>query len=515
LARFIAWLTKQRTEKSIPELVINGDFLDFLAEEVMDPCPDGPYWEAFTLSSHDAVRKLDRILDRADDVGTNQEGDPIEGPIAALSRFLAGGCALTILLGNHDVELSLPLVRRRLRERLEQGTPGEMEFIFNGEAYQQGRVLIEHGNRYDGWNAIDHGQLRVFLAARSRGEVGRGFDPPPGSLLVRDLMNPLKKCYRFVDLLKPETHTLGPLLGLLFPSLQRILGYLDLDNQADSLGWLPGSTPLDAGYIRSLREDGGEDASLTGLSDSALFDYLTGEADWEDTSEWNQDPYPVSRQRQAGLRFLMEVQAEEDAQWGERAGEGLVAGRNSNPTEPRCARQVSDFSSIKRWMLRKMFRLWRKDIRQEYQLEFEHPQYLQAVERLVGYGKVDVVVFGHTHQRKWISLGDSRFYLNTGTWCPTIEVPEILTDEKGSSGSKEADERNEAFQVFLGRLLANDLDGDATQDSLLRFQPTVARLFPGGETAGRGEICEVLEDGSLKRLPPPATVAKEVGRANE
>lgn len=72
-------------------LVINGDFIDFLAEE------PGSYFD-----TERAVAKLDRVV-----------GDTAFAPIFAALRQLAAtpGRTLVINLGNHDLELALPWVR--------------------------------------------------------------------------------------------------------------------------------------------------------------------------------------------------------------------------------------------------------------------------------------------------------------------------------------------------------------------------------------------------------------------
>ena len=58
--------------------------------------------------------------------------------------FSPRGGELTLLLGNHDLELSMPQVRLALAERL--GSEGKrFNFIFDGEAHVRGQLLIEHG----------------------------------------------------------------------------------------------------------------------------------------------------------------------------------------------------------------------------------------------------------------------------------------------------------------------------------------------------------------------------------
>ena len=66
-------------------------------------------------------------------------------------------------------------------------------------------MLIEHGNRFDEWNAVPHGALRRVRSQLSRALPAKPeFPALPGSRLVVDVMNPLKQQYAFIDLLKPE-----------------------------------------------------------------------------------------------------------------------------------------------------------------------------------------------------------------------------------------------------------------------------------------------------------------------
>src|SRR5688572_2009448 len=79
---------------------LNGDSVDFLTNE--DP------FDSLDVSV--AVARARAIVDsRAS-----------SAVLAAFGRFLARGGELTIKLGNHDVELSLPEVQRVFREALGQ-----------------------------------------------------------------------------------------------------------------------------------------------------------------------------------------------------------------------------------------------------------------------------------------------------------------------------------------------------------------------------------------------------------
>jgi UDP-2,3-diacylglucosamine pyrophosphatase LpxH len=184
LTQFIDWVASQGSGDVPVELVINGDIVDFLMEDDYQDELDTVPWlpdEARVLE------KLKLIIERTRE--TNQRG-----PFEAMADLLAQGQLLTFILGNHDVELSLPAVRRYLEEDVfRSGSSGRFRFIYDGEAYVRGDLLIEHGNRYDPWNVIDHSALRQERSMLSRGlgkqmcerESGHFLPPPPVQLWLQ------------------------------------------------------------------------------------------------------------------------------------------------------------------------------------------------------------------------------------------------------------------------------------------------------------------------------------------
>jgi len=158
LGRFIHSL-RHAHKDGITELVINGDFVDFLAEK--------PF-QSFTATPALAITKLQQIMHSTDD---GAQGD--ERVFPALRAFVQQGHALTLMLGNHDIELSLPEVRDTLVAYLTDGQPARLTFLYDGEALRRGLVLIEHGNRYDAWNVVNHGGVAcVSLSAVAFANVG-------------------------------------------------------------------------------------------------------------------------------------------------------------------------------------------------------------------------------------------------------------------------------------------------------------------------------------------------------
>lgn len=101
LAAFINALANKPASGPDIELVINGDVVDFLAEK--DPDSEG--WSALKLGPH-APEVLNNIVGREAAV------------FEALTALLRAEHRLTLLLGNHDVELSFPEVRARLEHAL-------------------------------------------------------------------------------------------------------------------------------------------------------------------------------------------------------------------------------------------------------------------------------------------------------------------------------------------------------------------------------------------------------------
>ena len=193
------------------ELVINGDFVDFLAEEGPVAVAGGTPWSPIK-DDPKLARQL--LLDIA---GRNQS------VFAALAALQRRGHTLTLVLGNHDVELAFPAVRAALATLLGVPPSGALRFFHDGEAYRVGDALIEHGNRYDSFNVVDYDALRRVCALQSRGQAvpeELRLPAPVGSQLVAELMNPIKRDYPFIDLLKPESTAAVPLLLALEPGMR-------------------------------------------------------------------------------------------------------------------------------------------------------------------------------------------------------------------------------------------------------------------------------------------------------
>lgn len=378
LTRFIDWVTSQKRADAALHLVLNGDIVDFLAEK-----DDAGGFSAFVVDECKVRRKLTRIA---------EEGESV---FAALRRFAAAGNQLTLLVGNHDVELCLPSVRRHFLSLLGEG---RIEYLYDNEAYAVGPVLIEHGNRYDEWNMVNHGQLRQVRSRLSRRDTAGEFSAQPGSELVARVMNPVKERFAFVDLLKPETGGVVPILAVLDPPLWREVSTALRERAA-------------AWYRGKFTNEGAPERG----------DYVAASA---------------------SKRAIIPLVLPENLRTGLDAADAVVA------SLLRPGSEVLGTKDIAVLALLRAFRAWRSKADQTFSVEYESDEYLTPARALAK--RFRVVVFGHTHLAKRIDLGSGALYLNTGTWADIMRIPPAVYEGDEAAGLQ-------ALNCFLNDVKSNNI----------------------------------------------------------
>jgi UDP-2,3-diacylglucosamine pyrophosphatase LpxH len=398
-------------------LVIAGDVVDFLAEE--------PF-EAFTCDPGAARAKLQRIFDSSSAVWD------------AMARFARQrGGVLTLMLGNHDIELSLPGVRQML---LARAGGDRVRFIYDNEAFTLGPLLVEHGNRFDAWNAIPHSALRRVRSQLSRQlPVAPDFVPPPGSRLVIDVINPLKREYPFVDLLKPENAAAFPVAAALGGvGLQQAWSFYGKYRATQSLDYDEGSGEPDNPNFASAGPN----------ADAALWNAAQAIAHGNDP-------------RQVGA--FADALAKGAAVVGEKV---------------RLARIDAVFSALRKLAgARRMHR-------DTFDLSKEDATYLKPAAQAARAG-FKVVVYGHTHLPKRVALGgQDAVYLNSGTWADVMCVPDGIWDEDEGRGRA-------VFRDFAGDL------GSGSVAQWRRALPTFARIDLDGDQVLGADIYLARDDEPL------------------
>jgi hypothetical protein len=416
------------------------------------------------------------------------------------------------LLGNHDIELSLPQVRRELRRILGADGPYDFEFFHDGEAYLVGDVLIEHGNRYDPFNVVDFDALRRYRSLLSRRQEvppPYAFDPPAGSKMVAKVINPIKQQYAFIDLLKPESEVVVPLLLALEPQYRDFLNEVagsalqtwphrseraatiravfDAFTQAWQAMWsgqqgaaMPpwrGDVASDLGSAaRSFRADLGASptrepgAAEPGPEALAALDQILqrtlGESEQRFFLELDPEAGGVP-ESQKSREDLASGGWKENAKnlWERTKGfASLVWGGHHRDVEQRLP------------SLLKTLRACQGE--DNFRTEFEGgKEYQEAAEALARNG-IRHIVFGHTHMPKKIPLEGRGFYLNSGTWADVLRFPNDIL----ATPDPEALDRLRAFvdQMKNGNFSAWTL-----------FRPAFVRLDldPAGNTVA-AHLCE-------------------------
>ena len=424
LARFIASLPGRSKDADV-RLVIAGDIVDFLAEKEFAP---------FTLAPAAARAKLSRVLGGTRPIWTG------------LGEFLRRGGALTLMLGNHDIELCLPGVRQLLYETLGEG---RIEFLYDNEAFTLGPVLVEHGNRYDEWNAVRHGALRRVRSQLSRGLTPEDFPSMPGSRLVVEVMNRLKAQYSWIDLLKPETAGVLPILAALGAGSVR-----------------------DAWQVfRNYRQ--------------------TREVEFDHARQPRDETFIAAGDDRDQRMFQLaeDIAAGGDATKVSAVGEAFRAVRDVASATVREYRRTALFKALRALV---------EHHRLTFEVDKESSVYLDGA--AVSARRYKVVVYGHTHLVKRVPLAGAAVYLNTGTWADLMSLPRAVFSDDAT-----------AARTTLDRFVA-DLEAD-TVAAWRRAVPTFARMEVDGDSLSSADVYFFNDDGSEEAVTTKGVTARLAAEA--
>jgi UDP-2,3-diacylglucosamine pyrophosphatase LpxH len=403
-------------------VVINGDVVDFLMNE--DP---------LKLLVSRAVQQAQAIV----------ANPPTRATLRALGRVLAKGGSVFLRLGNHDVEMYLPEVQAIFRDAMDQPAEIAKRLVFQtGEdpmilEIGGARLLVAHGEHNDAWNQIDYASLQ-----ERSGDTYPDFVYPPGSKLVKELLNPLKREYglRFADLVKPDTQ--GGFLTVLGVNPQAAKAVAGQANIL-SLGW----------------------QLLKRMSGPFTF------------GEEEEDLHLAERVNEAGLT------AEEADALEAILGDGPLSFSGDDP--------VGDAALTKlgRVGMKLYAAAHRSLVGNEaedfFELDPEAAEWADAV-RLAGKFGVGAVLTGHTHAARWAQrLGLA--VVNTGTWIWLMSPPA-------------PDAPVAEWERFLRRLRANpNLEARPSEPDLLQTIFTAAVVEPAPEGGARLSLVEWKEGLLIER----------------
>jgi UDP-2,3-diacylglucosamine pyrophosphatase LpxH len=422
-------------------LVINGDFVDFLAE-----MPAKPFDPA------GAVEKLERIIS---DPGFAKPWNALKEFAGTMDRYLV------INLGNHDLELALPWVRSRLLELLSNNnaaTRGRITLAFDGTGFLcrvgHATVLCVHGNEADDWNVADYEKIRRIGQDIMQGRPVDSWVPNAGSQLVIEVMNNLKRRFPFVDLLKPEVEAVLPTLAALAPAESTKL-------------WQIASVVRRLGWDKMRRATGFLDLSdktaqeIEGLPRGDLSGLIEQHVGWLE-GHLNVGP---KAEAEAMLEDIEEhLTQNTDPLWlvdGDQRGEYLGASKALYKFTRR-----QDTAEVLREALQG---LWED---RSFDWDSEDATF-RILDSQIG-ESAEFVLAGHTHLERAVPRAKGRgWYFNSGTWARLIKLEKKVLED--------AAEFRKIFCRFSQGTLA---DLDSMPDLVIRRLTVIAIWLEGGATHG-------------------------------
>lgn len=377
-------------------LVINGDFVDFLAET-----------PAAYFDPEHAEEKLARVM-----------ADATFAPIfKGLQKFLrTKQRALIVNLGNHDLELALPWVREHLIRALSGGdmaARGRLRVLVDGTGVLcrvgGAKVLCVHGNEVDSWNVVDFEKIRRIGRDVYFQNSVEPWIPNAGTQMVIQVMNEVKRRYPFVDLLKPEAEGVVPTLLALDPSaITKLQGAAIV---AGRRAW--DAARMATGFLGDAQNAPAETPSnLTAQSDTAgTFTARLSVTNAKDASKAQAAELMtfVEEQARNGTDPMELVRGDQSKQLGFwSATWNLVTGK---PTHE---------------VLREALENLDRD--RSFDITTDDDTY-KWLDDLVG-SDIDFLLAGHTHLERALQRRKGQgFYFNSGTWARLIRItPEVRGD---------------------------------------------------------------------------------------
>jgi hypothetical protein len=244
-------------------------------------------------------------------------------------------------------------------------------------------------------------------------------------------MNTIKRDYPFVDLLKPETEAVIPLLAALEPGLLRHL--IAVTRSLKKRTW--DSARLQSGFLGD-----------TTLQEGASFDLIGEDVApvGENSARTNSDEISKSILSDANDQFGQGV-APMDL-----IDEDFVSDQLGILSPLRSKISGRSFSEQLRLEMQKL----EKDI--SFDLSFEDAQF-NSFDEIVG-ANIDVIVTGHSHLRRAVQRKQaSGYYFNTGTWARLMKIDKtILSDAV-------------AFSEFIEAIKKGSLDALDDKKGLVRY----------------------------------------------
>lgn len=396
LAGYIRWVAARAPQGQVA-LVLNGDVFDTLAEENTD-----------YVAANNAVQVVQRIM-----------ADPsFSGIWDALADFVKKDKrALVFNIGNHDIEIAFPNVQRLIqwrlagddavqRARIVFSTTGAGFTCFVGNA----KVYCTHGNEVDAWNFNRYEDLAKVTRRINAGQVLNKDEwcPNAGTRMVKEVMNDIKKTYKWIDLLKPETQAAISTLAVIDPGqASKITELLSIVGNRVRAGFeVEGRLSADGFQLPP------QDSKKTVTIDQLLGPNVTESLNQRTTSDV--DTLLLNAEQQLGKPGAKIDQYNGSLGTGELIFDRLTGWITGVGEDEALRRALKD---------------WLKDDR-TFDILNQDETYTEVTKAVSS--NIDFIITGHTHLERAIPMGGNRFYFNSGTWIRLLRFTDAVLKDTAS-----------------------------------------------------------------------------------
>ena len=487
LGNLIRHIAGQRVGEDIA-LVLNGDIIDSLAEDEV-----AGY---VALDSETALRMMQHLYQ-------DSAFQPVWEGLAHLVQQPKRH--LVFIVGNHDIELSLPVVEYSIRNHLapsNESAQARIHFATHGGGFAcrvaGARIFCTHGNEKDAWNLVDYdklGQLANAMNAARTFEKSK-WKPNAGTRLVVDVMNSIKRRYPFVDLLKPEVAAVAAVLLALDKD---VFKQVDFEDAFPVL-----RDRIRGGLVRKNLLGAGEN-DLSAVSNTKIAeevsDQLLGPSFREAIQNSNKNSVAASEDDL--------LSAAEKAISEGKSATAMVDSEGDPET-------LGAWDIFTGWIgfvskeegLRKALKDWLKDD-VTFNIDDKDDCY-QIMRKRVG-DQIDFLITGHTHKPRALELGGNRYYYNCGTWIRTLRLTREVLDDANAF-------RDLVWPALKsGKLSVLDdatIPGPDGTSMPLLFDRTNVVQISAQDNSAVGQLLRVTDDdfeGKVKLSPEPGTKPFKVG----
>ncbi len=383
---FCAFVEHISAGKTPVELVIAGDFIEYL--QILPELGLKAPKDHLGITEQESLQRTHVVLGQSSIATGHPE------VFAALRRFIEKGNILTILAGNHDIDILWTSVWLLLYYNIcPPGTPIDrfrlVPFSHTIGSAARGRVYIEHGQEHDRANRYGDQMQQPFVHdATGVKRLKRCW----GTLFVDKVYNSLEEQCWFIDNVKPISRVIK--MGLrgdfvFTATAMALLAKFFLTKGTPFFGGVSFSTP----GVDGESDERSTEKVMQAVQDEELRDHLG--------SRLMQDP--AFRQE-----FEQEMQ-----EFGDEEQQMLQEMQQGATDMVWDTQQAAPY-----------------DQSFSFSIESEHKEdaYQQAAREVMEQDStISTVIMGHTHfaiDRLPLTLNDGRsgYFFNSGTWTPRLNA---------------------------------------------------------------------------------------------